>query len=237
MNDMVFAQGLCFYKVFCVFVIGAILGDIAETVFCYGKYKKWLSRSSFVYGHMSIVWGFAFVIATILFYRMEQVHPFAIFIVGTVLGGAYEYLCSLLAETCLGVKFWDYSKFSYNLSGRINLKYCFLWGLATLIWMKFIFPILEGGIEKIPVTAGTVLCNILIIVLCVDALLSVVAIKRYMIRNSEDYVEHERWNRFDRLFSNERMEQIYPHMKLCEKETAFNQGYLMKKGMAKIKTR
>lgn len=215
---MNFAQGLCFYKIFCVFVIGAILGDIVETIFCYRKYKTWMSRSGFVYGHMSVVWGFAFVIATILFYRMEHVRPIFVFVIGTILGGAYEYICSLVTEICLGVKFWDYSKFSHNLSGRINLKYCFLWGLATVVWIELIFPMLEIGIGRIPVAAGTMICNILLVLLALDAVISYIAIKRYRIRNSAENKGNRYWSKFDKRFCNERMEKIYPHMTLCEQE-------------------
>lgn len=30
MNNCIFAQGLCFYKIFCVFVVGSVLGDIFD---------------------------------------------------------------------------------------------------------------------------------------------------------------------------------------------------------------
>lgn len=222
MNNCIFAQGLCFYKIFCVFVVGSVLGDIIETIFCYLKYKKSMSRSSLVYGHLSVIWGFAFVIATMLFYHMESAGIFSVFLAGTVLGGAYEYLCSFMAEKCLGVKFWDYSKFAHNLSGRINLEYCFGWGAATTIWIKSIFPILEKGIEGIPFVAGTIFCNIIFVLLCMDAFISYVAIRRYRIRNDKTYVEKEFWNYFDRRFSNQRMEQIYPHMKMCADDERIN---------------
>lgn len=32
MNNEIFAQGLCFYKLFCTFVIGAVIGDMVETI-------------------------------------------------------------------------------------------------------------------------------------------------------------------------------------------------------------
>lgn len=222
MKDAVFAQGLCFYKIFCVFTVGAVLGDLIETIFCYIKYKKWMSRSSFVYGHLSVVWGFAFVIATVLFYRMESAGLLSVFLAGTILGGAYEYFCSYIAEKCLGVTFWDYSKFAHNLSGRINLEYCFCWGGAAAIWIKCLFPILEKGIEKIPYDAGTALCNILLVFFCIDANVSYIAIRRYRKRNDKAYVENKVWSRFDRRFSNERMERIYPHMKMCAEDEQVN---------------
>ena len=56
----VFAQGCGFYKVFLLFSIGSLLGDIIETIFCRLKMGVWMSRSSLVWGPFSIMWGFAF---------------------------------------------------------------------------------------------------------------------------------------------------------------------------------
>lgn len=215
MKKLVFAEGICFYKLFCVCIVGSVLGDILETIYCYFKYKKWKSRSSFVYGHMSIVWGFAFVVATVMYYTMGNASSLCIFIVGTILGGAYEYLCSVLAERHLGVKFWDYSTFSHNLSGRINLTYCLFWGMAALLWIRWLFPFLEILIESIPVTIGPIICNVLAIAVFIDGLLSLVALRRYSVRNREGYVQENKWKKFDLYFSNERIEKVYPDLKLC----------------------
>lgn len=70
---------------------------------------------------------------------------------GTLLGGAYEYLCSVFTEIVFGKVFWDYSGIPFNLGGRINLLYCFFWGIAAVIWFKKFFPKIEMVIEKIPV--------------------------------------------------------------------------------------
>ena len=40
-----------------LFVIGAFLGDMVETVFCRLTAGVWMSRSSLVWGPFSVVWG------------------------------------------------------------------------------------------------------------------------------------------------------------------------------------
>ena len=42
-----------------------------------------------------------------------------LFVIGAFLGDMVETV------------FWDYSKFKFNLGGRINLLYCFFWGIAA----------------------------------------------------------------------------------------------------------
>ena len=82
----VFAQGCGFYKVFLLFSIGSLLGDIIETIFCRLKMGVWMSRSSLVWGPFSIVWGLAIAIATALLYKDREKPDRHIFIVGTFLG-------------------------------------------------------------------------------------------------------------------------------------------------------
>ena len=53
----VFAEGCCFFKIFWLFLSGAFIGDLVETLFCRYSMGRWMSRSSVVYGPFSIVWG------------------------------------------------------------------------------------------------------------------------------------------------------------------------------------
>ena len=32
----------------------------------------------------------------------------------------------------------------FNLGGRINLLYCFFWGIAAVIWMRYGYPLSEA---------------------------------------------------------------------------------------------
>lgn len=124
-KSTVFAAGCSFYKIFLLFVIGAFLGDITETIFCRITAGYWMSRSSLVWGPFSIVWGLAIALVTQVLYKYKDRSAFWLFGMGTLLGGAYEYLCSVFTEIVFGAVFWDYSALPFNLGGRINLLYCF----------------------------------------------------------------------------------------------------------------
>ena len=104
-----------------LFVIGAFLGDMVETVFCRLTAGVWMSRSSLVWGPFSVVWGLALAMATVLLRQNQDKSDRYLFAFGTVLGGVYEYVCSAVTELLFGTVFWDYSKFKFNLGGRINL--------------------------------------------------------------------------------------------------------------------
>ena len=213
--ERVFAKGCCFYKLTGLFFLGSFLGDVTETIFCYATTGVIMSRSSVVYGPFSIVWGFGCTIFTALLYKYKDKSDRYIFFAGTVLGGAYEYMCSVLSELLFGTVFWDYSHIPFNLGGRINLLYCFFWGIAAVVWLKSLYPRLSRLIESLPVTAGAWLMNLLIVFMAVNLLISGMALGRYAARHTGSPQAQTRMERIlDERFPDERIERIYPNAKL-----------------------
>ncbi len=212
-NKEIFAEGCCFYKLVGLFFIGSFLGDIIETIFCYVTSGVLMSRSSVVYGPFSIVWGFGCVLLTALLYKYRDKSDRYIFVYGTVMGGAYEYICSVLSELVFGTIFWDYSGIPFNLGGRINLLYCFFWGIAAVVWLKMLYPVLSSWIEKIPVRAGTVITWIVVIFMTVNMAVSALALYRYDTRREQTKAQNVLEKFLDEHFDDERMERIYPNAK------------------------
>ena len=210
-RQKVFAGGCGFYKLFWLFLIGAFLGDIVETIFCRLTAGVWMSRSSLVWGPFSIVWGLAIAAATALLYKDREKPDRHLFIIGTVLGGAYEYICSVFTELVFGKVFWDYSKIPFNLGGRINLLYCFFWGIAAVIWIKNLYPLFSGWIEKIPVLWGYILTWILAVFMAVNIAVSSMALIRYDLRAEGKPPKNSVESIIDERFDDARMEKIYPN--------------------------
>lgn len=209
----VFAEGCGFYKLFMLFMIGAFLGDLIETVFCRWSMGYWMSRSSVVWGHFSIVWGIAIAAATLILYNYRDKSDSFLFFFGTFLGGAYEYVCSVFTEIVFGKVFWDYSGIPFNLGGRINLLYCFFWGIAAVVWLKLLYPRISRLIEKIPLKAGVVLTWMLAAFIICNVLVSGAALKRYSERE-KGAAPSNRWEELiDQQFPDGRMEKIYPKAK------------------------
>ena len=212
-KEDVFASGCGFYKLACLFFIGAFLGDITETVFCRFSMGRWMSRSSVVFGPFSIVWGLGCAMLTWILYRYREQSDRRLFLCGTILGGAYEYICSVFTEIVFGTVFWDYSKIPFNLGGRINLLYCFFWGFAAIIWMKGIYPFLSRWIEKIPVRIGTPLCMIMVFFMSVNIALSGLALDRYSKRHDGLPAKNAVGELMDDWFPDPYMEKVYPNIK------------------------
>ena len=213
----VFAEGCCFHKLVWIFVIAAFLGDIIETLFCRVTAGVWMSRSSLIYGAFSVVWGLGAVMFTAVLYKYKDRSDRYVFLAGTILGGAYEYACSVFTELAFGTVFWDYSHIPFNLGGRINLLYCFFWGIAAVVWIKGIYPKLSGLIERIPPKIGHIGTWILVVFMMCNMVLSALALARYTQRQTAPNAPSTGLSDFlDRHYPDERIVKVYPNAILVE---------------------
>ena len=208
-----FAVGCGFYKIVLLFIIGAFLGDITETIFCRITMGVWMSRSSVVWGPFSIVWGLAIALVTALLYKYKDRSNTFLFIIGTLLGGAYEYLCSVFTEVVFGAVFWDYSAIPFNLGGRINLLYCFFWGIAAVVWIRYGYPLVAKLMANLKKHILPWMTVVLTVFMAVNMGLSALALARYDARTS-GLAPANRLDVFlDEHFDNARMERVYPNAK------------------------
>lgn len=208
-----FAEGCGFYKLFWLFVISSFIGDVFETFYCRISMGTWMIRSSLVWGDFSIVWGMALVLATALLHKDKEKPSRYIFLIGTIAGGVYEYVCSVLSQLVFGQVFWDYTRIPFNLGGRINLLFCFFWGIAAVVWIKFLYPKFSALIEKVPKLPGYILTWIFVVFMAVNMLVSAAALIRYDARAGGPPAKSG-WERFiDLHFDDETMQHRYPSSK------------------------
>ncbi|MDD6798787.1 MAG: putative ABC transporter permease, partial [Clostridia bacterium] len=181
------------------------------TLFCRATAGVWMSRSSLVWGPFSLVWGLAIAIATALLHKSRNKSDAYIFIVGTVLGGVYEYVCSIFTEIVFGQVFWDYSNIPFNIGGRINLLYCFFWGIAAVVWIKGLYPVFSRLIESIPNKIGKAVTWLLVVFMICNITVSVMALIRYDERANGVEASAGWQQTMDERFGDERMKRIYPN--------------------------
>lgn len=210
----VFAEGCGFYKLTCLFFIGAFLGDLVEIVFCYATSGVLMSRSSVIYGQFSIVWGLGCMLLTAILYQYREKSDRYIFLAGTVLGGAYEYICSVFTELVFGTVFWDYSAIPFNLGGRINLLYCFFWGIAAVVWLKIAYPLLSRWIEKWPKKPAVIGTNILVVLMAANMAISGLALARYVERKTAVPSQNAVGLFLDEHYPDTLIEWVYPNAKI-----------------------
>lgn len=211
-QDYVFAKGICFDKIVWVFLSSALIGDGIEMIFCRIFDGYWMSRSSVLYGPFSIVWGLGAVILTIVLSKFQDKATGYIIFVGALLGGVYEYVCSLFTEIFLGTVFWDYSWMPFNIGGRTNLLYMIFWGVLSVVWIKVIYPRMSHAIEKLPALQGKVITWMLILFMICNATISAMAMLRYTERKEGIIADNAVEQFLDVNYKDELIEKVWPNM-------------------------
>lgn len=208
----VFAEGICLDKLIWVFLVSALLGDVIETFYCRALEGVWMSRSSVLYGPFSVVWGIGAVVLTLVLSRFAHKPDRYIFFVGALIGGVYEYGCSLFTEIVFGSVFWDYSWMPFNIGGRTNLLYMGFWGILSVVWIKIIYPKMSGCIEKLPVLQGKIITWILIGFMICNVLLSGMAMIRYMERKDGIEATNPVETFLDEVYEDAFIKKVWPNM-------------------------
>lgn len=166
------------YYVLWVFFLCALLGNLAETVFCASENGVIDSRAGIVYLPINPLYGVGGVVMAV-FLAPHVGSPIAIFLIAALVGSVIEYVTSWGLERFLGAKFWDYSGHPLNINGRICLQYSLYWGVLGLLLVFILKGYLNWLIDAVPRDVGNGVLLALTIVFVFACVVSVLAIPRF----------------------------------------------------------
>ena len=209
-----FAFGICFSKLFLLFVIGSFLGTIIEIIWAYMLMSSIEVRVGMVYGPFIPVYGVGACFLTIALHKLYKASDTLLFLISAIVGAGFEYICSWFQETVFGTISWDYSNTPFNLNGRTNLMYALIWGILGLAWVRYLYPFASKYIEKIPKKAGSVMTAFLFLFMIYNAFISSVAVIRWTERSNNICASNKLEVYLDSHFDDERMNYLFPNMML-----------------------
>ncbi len=125
---------------FILFMIYNTIGWFFEEVVCTVGYKQ-LVNQGFLMGPYLPIYGCGAMLNLIVLGRLNN--TFLIFISSILLTSVLEYLTSYLLELVFHARWWDYSRFRYQLHGRICLPGALAFGGLSVIELKIVQPFLE----------------------------------------------------------------------------------------------
>ncbi len=205
---------LNFYNLFWIFFIGCIGGVLIETIWCFLRFHRIESRKGLVFGPFNLVYGFGALIMTLSLSWLCGKRDLWVFLLGSLIGGAFEYICSFIQEKLFGTVSWDYKKFPLNLHGRVTLLYSLFWGVLSVVWVKDVSPHLISLADRLLNRLGVTATWVLFAFMIFDTVVSALAAYRARVRHQNAEAKGGKlWNFFDRHFSDERMKRIYPNMR------------------------
>ncbi len=102
----------------------------------------------------------------------------ALYVGGTVLVTVVEYFTGLIMDKIFHHKWWDYSNKPLNIGGYVCLLFSLVWGVALVLIMRLINPLIDDLINLIPVTVGIVILIILEIALVSDVIVTCIGVNK-----------------------------------------------------------
>lgn len=133
---------------FLYFTAYSILGWACETFYCSVGNRKFVNRG-FLNGPVCPVYGFGAVLVILLLQSTEK-NLVALFLSGMMVTTVLKYLTSVLLEKLFHMKWWDYSRYKFQINGRVCLLNSLMFGGLSVILMRVLHPWISGLIARIP---------------------------------------------------------------------------------------
>lgn len=148
-----------FWVMLLLFTAYSMIGWVAETLLCSVIAGKFINRG-FLSGPVCPIYGFGALLICVVLGPVQDNLPL-LFAAAVVLTSTLEYLTGLALETLFHAKYWDYSARWCNLQGRVCLGNSLVFGIASVLTVRVLQPMLLQTVDLIPhliqVIAGSVL--------------------------------------------------------------------------------
>lgn len=216
-NDSKFAEGLCFRKLFFVFLLGSVIGALYEDLLWFVETwlqtgtGVWMTHRGVIYGPFNVIYGFGAALMCWILLR-KPYKNWQIFLFATLMGGAVEYLLSFGQELVLGTRSWDYSDLFLNINGRTTIPIMLIWGVLGLAFVKVVYPALSHLIEKIPPKIGEVVYMVLLIFMVFDMAISWSALLRQNLRHHDVKPLTPVGEFYDQYYTDDFLRKYYTNM-------------------------
>ena len=167
------------------FFFYSAVGWLGESIYCSVGARKWVNRG-FLKGPMCPIYGTGALAMAItltpvknldlrvpLFGHSVLITPLLVFIAGMVVCDIVEFITSVLMEKLFHARWWDYSNKKFNIQGRICLGHTFYWGIASLLFLYLVHPIVVYCFSQLLDSAAIAIFACVLAVFLVDLVFAV----------------------------------------------------------------
>lgn len=164
------------YLYLSLFFIYAFLGWCTEVVYSVLNNGKFTNRG-FLNGPVCPIYGFGVALVIRFLYPIKE-NLLILFLGSIILTSSLEWITGLALEKVFNKKWWDYTDEPFNLGGYICLKFSIMWGIACILVVEVIHPIVLRFVGYIPKNIGFILLLSFIITIVVDIVATVRSIAK-----------------------------------------------------------
>ncbi len=134
-----------------IFFLFSIIGHFLETII-HPSYD-----SGILVGYWTPVYGFGVVIILLIYEVIEEkiinrkwLRPILLVVISTIILSVMEMIGGYLIQMVFHRVFWNYNGHKFNIGLYTSLEMAGVWGIASLIIVYILRPILNLFINKIP---------------------------------------------------------------------------------------
>lgn len=150
------------------FIIYSIFEYFLETIIAIVTKSGF--KSGIMYGPWTPIYGIGVVVILLLshyffmnLHMPRWIETIIVFFIVSIFLSCLELIGGLLIENMFNTTFWDYSSHKFNIGKYISLEMTLIWGIATVLFIYIINPLLEKIIYKIPLFVTIIFCIFMII--------------------------------------------------------------------------
>lgn len=145
-------EDMSVYFVLLYFFVYGFLGWCTEVAFAGVKEGKFVNRG-FLNGPICPIYGVgvAVVVSCLDGFKDNLV---LLYISSVVLVTALEWFTGFVLDKLFHNKWWDYSSMPLNLNGYVCLLFSLIWGVACVLIVKVLHPLIHKGLDFLPEFVG-----------------------------------------------------------------------------------
>ena len=181
-NRIIF--GIDGYEVVMWFLTYSMMGWLVESIymsFCNHK----ITNRGFAKGPFCPIYGFG-ALTVFFVLRPYSDNSILLFFLGSFLATTLEFLTALVMKHIFGEIWGDYHEKPFNYRGIICLESSIAWGFYTLFLFMFLQNIVAAFVAMIPVRAGRVIGNLILIGYIMDFSATIYRQKKENLQESMD---------------------------------------------------
>lgn len=190
-NRIIF--GIDGYEVVMWFLTYSMMGWLVESIymsFCNHK----ITNRGFAKGPFCPIYGFG-ALTVFFVLRPYSDNSILLFFLGSFLATTLEFLTALVMKHIFGEIWWDYHEKPFNYRGIICLESSIAWGFYTLFLFMFLQNIVAAFVAMIPVRAGRVIGNLILIGYIMDFSAKFIARRKKIFRKAWMRNKYSRLNK------------------------------------------
>lgn len=167
------ATGAPLSALFISFLVFSFMGWLYESTICALANYGHFANSGFLLGPCCPIYGAGALACWLLLRDIPGVGEQ--FLAAALVCSVIEYGVGALLERLTGARFWDYTKFPFNINGRVCLYGAMLFGAGAVLICRVAEPALLDGLELLPrwaLAAVAITCAALLAIDTVFTLIS-----------------------------------------------------------------